>query len=532
MPVVLTATLPNVMDDDERLCVIDEGLVVDGFRLVPDLAEKLEHAFDGTFAPWREIALLLQEQRTAEWAHMPTMSTYASDFGIMLAWRRVVQDLLNSKENVRVVCSDPWLFRALACLQGVVVETPPGIAAKRLRFFLRGLAARTRVAMRCLLARWRTHSHRKAAKASNWILVYGHPDSNADGEDAYFGNLMHVLPNLKRMMHTDCPASFALQLAKDDRTSSLHAWGNFCTALQLPFTRWSPSTANLEPSIAWLVKRAAAIEGSGGSAAMTRWQMTCQQRWLRETKPKAVTWPWENHPWERDFSRKARENGTRTLGYQHTVVGRHMFNQGATANADDLRSIPDKILLNGPAYADDLADRGIPREQMIEVGSFRIKADELPTYDPKGPVFVALSNNPTFAQQMIAATRPLADAFQPFLVKDHPLCPFDVDESAHFERTKQPFADLPPIRALIYCTGTSGLQGLLSGVPTLRFIPEGGVALDILPRGTKVTSVDAKALSEALQNPAGAVNHADRTMVSAPDLDQWGKLLGEQRVEI
>ncbi|MBO6948159.1 MAG: hypothetical protein JJ855_09280 [Rhodospirillales bacterium] len=500
---------------------------------IPDLARKLEDAFDRAYTPWRDAALKLQIQPGSELAHMPTMSTYASDFGVMLAWVEIVEQLVKETEPATVACEDPWLYRALASLDGVKSDPPPNIAAKRLRFFSRGFLARSLAALRCVIAMMRTRGHLHAPAQASWVLVYGHPDSNAEGFDAYFGDLMKQIPNLRRLMHTDCPAGYALDLARDGRTHALHAWGNLCTALAMPFARWKPDVSGFEPATRWLVERAAAIEGRGGSAAMTRWQIACHENWLKKANPKTVAWPWENHPWERDFSRQARRNGTKTLGYQHTVVGRHMYNQGADANLDGTESIPDQILLNGPSYKEDLRGRGIPAERMTVAGAHRIGAKGLPKYDPAGPVFLALSNNPSFARQMIEACRPLASKDRPFIVKDHPLSPYPVTESENFDLTRKPIPELPPMRALIYCTGTTGLEGLLGGVPTYRFIPEGGVALDILPKGMSPISVSAGELAAALQNPPGAANHAEAADQTAafppPDMNVWISLLSDER---
>ncbi len=467
---------------------------------------------------------------------MPTMSTYASDFGVMLAWLHVVKDLAAESDDTYVACKDPWLYRALSTLPGVAADPPPGLAAKRLRFFCRGVLARTRAAGRALMAMRQTRHHRTAPSAARWLLVYGHPDSNADGFDAYFGDLMQKLPGLRRLMHTDCAAGYALELARDGRTHSLHAWGNMGAALGMLFARWRPDTSGFEPATAWLIERARAIEGSGGSAAMTHWQNACHARWLKESNPGTVAWPWENHPWERDFTRAAKRNGTETLGYQHTVVGRHMYNQGAEANRDGTGSIPDRILLNGPSYKDDLVARGIPAERMVVAGAHRIGTKGLPRFDAAGPVFLALSNNPSFARQMIDACRPLAAADRPFIVKDHPLSPYPVTESADFTYTRAPIAELPAMRALIYCTGTTGLEGLLGGVPTYRFVPEGGVALDILPKGLAPLSVSAGALATALQNTPEDVNHAGcgttEVAFPPPDMNIWAALLSDEKAEL
>lgn len=519
MPVILTSD-PVAFESFARRVAIDAELA--GKSNLDGLAGMLEQAFNDAYMSWRDTALFLQAQPSASLAHMPTMSTYASDFGVMLAWLRVVADLAGKPETTGICCRDPWLFRALSLLPSVQAGKAPGLTAKRCRFFCRGVLARSVAAVRCIAARWRTRAHRRDNQLhAGWLLVYGHPESNARGNDAYFGNLMDEMVSLQRLMHTDCGAAFALQLATDKRTRSLHAWGRYATALTMPFARWRPDVTGLDAKVAWLVRRAAAVEGSGGSAAMTRWQIACHTAWLHDIQPRAVSWPWENHPWERDFVRRARASGARTLGYQHTVVGRHMYNQGAEANLDGLQSIPDEILLNGPAFRADLRARGIPDERMSVVGAYRVGAGALPRYAADGAVFLALSNNPAFAAQMVRAARPLASAELPFVVKDHPLSPYPVSESANFSYTRAPLAELPPLRALIYCTGTTGLQGLLAGIPTIRFVPDGGIALDILPHGMQVASVPAAELAKTLQDLPAPMAHDPAEMFPPPDLAKW-----------
>ena len=525
MPVRLIAHIPSTLGPKEYLCLIGfKEAVPKNMARVPDIASHLENAFNTVYKSWRDTALLLQRQPTAQLAHLSTMSTYASDFGLMLAWLKVVKDLAAAPEQTCVACSDPWLYRALSLLDGLSSAPAPSLSRKRLQYFCRGVLARLWVTSRCFSALVRTRRHKECSIQANWLMVYGHPESTADGNDAYFSNLLNDIPALQRIMHTDCDASFALTLAKGKRTYSLHAWGRVRTILKLPFAKWRPDTQHLEPKIAWLVKRAAAIEGSGGSAAMTKWQMSCQASWLRETQPKSVSWPWENHPWERHFVRQTRKLGVNTFGYQHTVVGRHMFNQGADANVDGINSLPDKILLNGPCYRDDLASRGVPQDMMEEIGSHRIGGKKLPRYGKEGVVFLALSNNPVFAMQMIDAARPLACSGMQFLIKDHPLSPYSFEDSPHFTHTQLPLEQLPPLRALIYCTGTTGLEGLLAQIPTIRFIPNSGIALDILPQSMQVTSVAASELAATMEKlPVIEIMNSEK-LFPPPNVEKWRAL--------
>jgi len=495
-------------------------------RRLRGVSEHLEAAFDAIRDEWLAIARKTTGDPNQELAHMPTLSTYASDFGMMLAWRRLTAEVAKGREAVLVLCDDPWLFRALAALDGVTVpgRTPalwPRLLGAHGRGWLARAAAVGRVAWYWWAAR---RGRRDIAPGGKWILVYGHPESDAEGNDAYFGDLMRQVPGLRRLLHTDCGWSRARALAADGRTVSLHAFGDIRLLPALFLARWKPRPPAGNVGTAWLVRRAGVLEASGAAAAMTRWQISCQSRWLRRARPAVIAWPWENHPWERAFARAAKSVGTRCMGYQHSVVGRHMYNQGADTNLDGDASLPDVVLCNGRAYGRDLAAWGMPHERLVEAGAFRLRGASRMSFSPNGPILIALSNDPFLARQMTEAARPLAGTGRRFLVKEHPMCQFPFEESEGFTRTEQPFAAMPPLSRVIYCTGTSGLEAYLAGIPVLRFKPAGRVAMNVLPAEVDIVSVDAEGLAAALDRPPllPAANRA--SLLSEPDPEFWRAL--------
>jgi len=495
-------------------------------RLLGGLTERLERAFDAIRDEWLAIARNTAGDPGRDHAHMPTLSTYASDFGMMLAWRRLTAEVAKEPETVLVLCDDPWLYRALAELDGVTVRGRPlALWPKLLRAFGRGWLARAAVVGRLAQYWWAARRACGAiAPGGKWILVYGHPESDAEGNDAYFGDLMRQLPDLGRLLHTDCGWPRARALAADGRTLSLHAFGDPRLLPALFLARWKPRPPANDAGTAWLVRRAGVVEASGAAAAMTRWQISCQVRWLRAARPAVVAWPWENHPWERAFARAAKTAGTRCMGYQHSVVGRHMYNQGADTNLDGDASLPDLVLCNGGAYGRDLAAWGMPSERLVEAGAFRLRGASRMSFAPDGPILIALSNDPFLAHQMIEAARPLAGARRRFLVKEHPTCPFPFEESDGFARTEQPFAAMPPLSRIIYCTGTSGLEAYLAGIPVLRFKPVGRVPVDILPGEVKIAAVDADGLGAALERPPSPLAAGYAGLLSEPDPELWKAL--------
>jgi hypothetical protein len=325
MSVLLARSRAHLSGDRfDRWCATDPRLQgFDPACRVTDLTGLIEQAFDAIAEEWWAIGKRLGAEPSGELAHAPACAANASDFGVMLAWSRLVHKWAGETPRVAVLCDDPWLFRHLARIPGVAAGAAPPLTLKRVALGLRGFAARTKVAVLSLRAALRLGGQRARYPAgAPAILVYGHPASDAKGRDAYFGHLMSAIPGLARVLHVDCGIGRAQALGADGRTFSLHAWGHPFGALTLPFVKWRPSAAARSGEHGWLVRRAAAMEGATGQAAQIAWQKICQRAWLRAARPAAVAWPWENHAWERDFVRAARTAGIATIGYQHSTVGR------------------------------------------------------------------------------------------------------------------------------------------------------------------------------------------------------------------
>jgi len=532
MPVLLRTSreLPPPQAYDAWLAVANVSPTLPGNKILADVAVRLEHAFDGIRDTWLGIGHDMGAEPSARFAHTPAAGSYGSDFGLMLAWDRLCAELEKEKDTILVVCDDPWLFRQLAGRNGVSAGTAPALWRRRLRLALRGVLSRISVALRMMmsslsLVRWRA----AAPSAASTILVYGHPGSTANGFDAYFGDLMREIPGLGRMMHTDCSIHRAKALAADGRTATLHSFGNPFFALRLLFTLWRPNAQGLNGPFGWLIKRAAAKENSGGGLAMNRWQAHCQGRWLKARRPKIVAWPWENHAWERAFCRSARDLGIRTIGYQHAVVGPHQFNFSPVSNPDGLDSLPDMIVCNGPAYRSQLAGLGIPENRLAIGGAFRIARPKYSHYDPKGPIYVAMSAIPGITRELMAAVSALAKKGRLFIIKDHPMYPYDFAETEAIRRTPNTIPEQTGISAVLYATGTPGLEGLLAGVPSFRLLPNHAVALDIMPNGVSAKAVAADALESALTAAGAPPKLSWDDVMASVDFDFWRNVLSTDK---
>jgi hypothetical protein len=502
----------------------DAGL--DPRRRLDGLAHRFEAAFDQCRETWWRLGRALAGGPGADLSHTVACGAFGSDFGLMLAWDHLVGELAKNAEPVLVICDDPWLFRQLARHPGVTATAAPPLAGREWRLRLRGWAARMLLALRLARSALGARRFKPALKAGQPVLlVYGHPASRADGFDAYFGSLMAAMPELGRLLHTDCGLDRAGQLAADGRTASLHGWGNPLFAMRMPFFRWRPRATDLAGAFGWLVRRAALLEGGGGGAAMNRWQMHCQRRFLRAMRPAAICWPWENHAWERDLCRAAQNGATRTVAYQHTVIGPHQINYSPRANRDGLDSLPALILADGPAYAQELLDWDVPPSRLAIGGAWRFQMTSGSRFDAQAPVFVPLSPVAPIAALQIQAARLVAASGRQVLVKEHPMYPMAIPEGAGLARTEVGITGHDRLSAVIYSTGTSGLESLLLGLPTFRLLPHDRLAIDVLPKGVAVVSVTLDQLLAVLDGAKAPPPLAFETVLAPVDMEVWKSAL-------
>jgi hypothetical protein len=496
-------------------------------RPIPDIAERLEHGFDKIAPDWWQLGHALSKDENAFLSHTPSCAPNTSDFGLMLTWSLIIENLTKESATTLILCTDPWLFRHLSLIDGVVAGRAPQIWPIALKHALRGWAARIKFMVTAMIKSIKLKRQKHSMPLGKpTLLVYGNPKSQPDGEDGYFGNLMKKQSQLTRVLHVDCPLERARLLSTGDRTTSLDAWGTVFDAFRLPVACWKVSKQNLKTPFKWLIRRAISKENATAQAAAIAWQTICQKHWLEQTRPSVIAWPWENHGWERVLVRQARELNVRTLGYQHSVIGPQMLNYSPASNHDMESSLPDHILCTGPATLNQLLDWGIPKNRLSVGGAFRIPAIRNQKSDPNGPIFLALPFDKRIAQQMVDAAILLIEKGYRFLVKDHPMTPYNFAERDGLKRTEQAYHAIEKLSAVIYAATTVGLESAIAGLPTIRFLPEGIVSLNILPQGVNLPTASALNLEAALKN----INlvKLDREKIFSPiSLDIWQKWLSK-----
>ena len=103
--------------------------------------------------------------------------------------------------------------------------------------------------------------------------------------------------------------------------------------------------------------------------------------------------------------------------------------------------------------------------------------------------------------------------------------PHPFAETEKVGRTETSLQDQDGLAGVLYSTGTVGLEALLGGLPTLRFLPEGAVAMNILPPGLKARPVDAGTLAEALKALEKPKPLSWDAVLAPPDFEVWKQAL-------
>lgn len=509
MSVVLASRAPVGRDDFDAWASPDGTPGPDGGTAL-DLGPELESAFDRVIPAYLALCARLGRTPSAVLSHTASAAVNCSDLGILMAWCELLNGWIAGSRRILLLCRDPWLFRHFAAQAGVTAATPPPPLWRRsMALAVRGLSARAVYAARAL--RRALTPAPKLAPGGTWLLSYAHPASTAT-TDAYFGTLLADLPGLRRVVHVDGAGT----------EPNLAHWGSIAAALSLPFARWRPEASDMDGPWGWLVRRAAALEGGTAQGAAIAWQIACQRAWLRAARPHAVAWPWENHGWERDLCRAARAMGARSIGYQHATVGRTELNIHGGSNPDGPASLPDAVLCGGPLFRDELAARGVPGRRCAVGGALRYAGAAPVRFDAAAPIFIALPADRPIARQLVAAAQAAARVLgRRMLVRPHPIYDVEVPEDALLRRADAGLTAQPAVSAVVYAATTVGLEAVLAGLPTIRFVPTGCVALDILPKPIVVPSANAGLLAEALARavPPSPLRRED---VFAPvDLGVW-----------
>lgn len=99
-------------------------------------------------------------------------------------------------------------------------------------------------------------------------------------------------------------------------------------------------------------------------------------------------------------------------------------------------------------------------------------------------------------------------------------------DPANMTWTDIPLRDQPALSAVLYSTGTSGLEALLAGIPTARLLLDDRLAIDVLPRGVTVRTATVDTVAEVFAAGLPRPELAWESVLAPVDDERWRELAG------
>ena len=78
--------------------------------------------------------------------------------------------------------------------------------------------------------------------------------------------------------------------------------------------------------------------------------------------------------------------------------------------------------------------------------------------------------------------------------------PVEFEARERLQRSDKLLAEHDGLSAVIFCTGTSGLEARLCGLPTFRLITDDRVSVNVMPRNIPLAEVTIENVTDALDN--------------------------------
>jgi hypothetical protein len=108
------------------------------------------------------------------------------------------------------------------------------------------------------------------------------------------------------------------------------------------------------------------------------------------------------------------------------------------------------------------------------------------------------------------------------------MTPYVFENSHGVKATEQPLQEFKAVSAVLYASTTVGLEALLMGLPTIRFVPEERIAIDILPDGVEAPITDGRSLAASLRAPYhNAASGKWEEVFGTVDMNLWKVWLGD-----
>lgn len=153
-------------------------------------------------------------------------------------------------------------------------------------------------------------------------------------------------------------------------------------------------------------------------------------RLVKFLKPNLFIFEFEGQPWEKLLVSKIKSHSPKVqiYGYQHAHLAKNLLSYYTDKQEISSYILPDKILINSPAYKNWFIMQGYPPEILIPAASLRYKKiidDSISSVycDLRTNVLVALPIEPSKALELLhKSILALSQAELQVIVKPHPMC--------------------------------------------------------------------------------------------------------------
>lgn len=491
------------------------GLVGDRRRL--PLGEQLNEISEDLRQPFLDFVAeigALQRDHIGWYA-----STFAwkiwdvSDLFLLICYQSLVAKLIAEwtagSERLVVVIEDRWLYQQLEDVfkdrRSVTFTGKPALWPWKFKTMLVGLGRRFwwagRVAWSWQLQRWYRRGVNLQRPAAPAAAIFSLPQkqclaAKTGWKDPYLDGLDRSLAAAGFAVARFSPpeaVGFEQDLARRALYfSPLVLFVPFSSLWRSIAARWHPVWPSdlqvADRDVRWLALREWWWDTGRASQFLFRLLYESSRRFLASAPWSLVVFPYENQPWEKLLVLAAREQGIKTVGYQHAIVPRlflsMFFGHGEAAQTP----LPDVIFASGDQTYRLLLKGGTPAAQLAMGGSRRyqhLSKTELPaggTVPEPGiqsRVLVVLPIDKVLAEHLMSALSrafPLGGEAEGirFLMKEHPAAPFAWrEETFSAEPVRESLETaLNRCGTVLFAGSSAGLEAWLLGRRVLRYRSE------------------------------------------------------------
>ena len=501
------------------------------------------------FVSW--IARLADVQISKEdfWSiTFSSRSPETSDFFPLLCLTGAALKLSRADPALLILVDDPWVYFTL---KDSGLRTMTDIAAQTLKkrhdlvlnargclaklvFLLRGTA---RIAMSRLLFPLRQFGANSVALVS---YAVPHALKTTNYRDPFFGDL----PEFLKRWGLDPLYIFPLHTPVGEFSKIRNSVPN--QVLKSCFRRARVKALQetiADISVDGLLGRELLHENSSNRYVLNCWQAETWKRLARQC-PKKLIHIFENHPWEKSLQHALRPQCLR-IGYQHATIPDLLMNY-KPGGASELDFHPSRIVVNSAMNQTLLSEWGWPRENLLLGGALRYSGlgfnppERLATnVRPIPTLYVALPGVHTLCSGLLKALEKRLNPEQKLriLLKFHPSFDssrYDISKIVGAELTVKTIHQIGgQIDAVLFASSTVGLEACLIGFEVWRFVPDGMLTLNPVPRtlSNRPKPCDEDELKVLISNLSirGNLHRAsekDISILSTPlNEDAWKKAL-------